>query len=292
MSSGTSLPPGTRLGPYEIIAAIGAGGMGQVFRAKDGAAGGLVALKLLRTRPGDAGETQRRFWREVQLSEKLQHPNIVEVRDAGQSEGWLYIAMELLEGEGLHGICFRHAVVPLAEKIDIMLGISAGLAYAHAMGVVHRDIKPSNVVVTAGGRAKLIDFGTSRLTKGDADITARGLIVGSPDYMSPEQAMNGSLDARTDMFSAGSVFYELLTGAKPFQAATVPALLFQLISREPMPVARACPGLPPWLVEIVEMMMAKEPGKRFRDMVEVHAALEAAAWQVPNPAQPPKRDEG
>lgn len=276
---------------YEVQDRIGGGVMGAVFRAHDRTDDVLLALKLLRSRTGSPGELQRRFLREIQVSARLRHPNIVRVVDAGEAEGWLYIAMELLDGQDLRAVCARHEEVPLSDKLRIMLDVSAGLAYAHAQGVVHRDVKPSNIVVKTQGEAVLIDFGMARVSEG-GDLTARGLIVGSPDYMSPEQGMGGAVDAHTDMFSAGSVFYELLSGAKPFQARTLHALLFQIISSDPVPLAQARPGLPEPLAETVGRMMAKAPGERFADMDAVQAALAEVARQLPGHADPDPRRGG
>ena len=230
-------------GRYEILGKLGEGAMGVVYRARDGAIGRVVALKMLSAELGAEDELHHRFRREAEAIGRLSHPNIVTVYDLGESDGQLYMAMELLEGDDLRSLIEQRVDVPLADRVRILVQISEGLAYAHSRGVVHRDIKPANIVVTSGGRVKILDFGLARVAT-RATITRKGMILGTPDYMAPEQAMGKLVDRRSDVFSSGSVFYEFLTGEKPFKGKTLHAVLFQIIQEEPDPLLTLNPELP------------------------------------------------
>jgi serine/threonine protein kinase len=183
-------------GRYEILDKLGEGAMGVVYRARDQSLGRVVALKMLSAELGDEEELHERFHREAEAIGQLNHPNVVSVFDLGQSEGRLYMAMELLDGDNLRAIIEKGAEISLPERVRILGEICEGVGYAHSKGVVHRDIKPANILVTGSGRVKLLDFGLARVASRET-ITQRGVILGTPDYMSPEQAMGLSLDHRT-----------------------------------------------------------------------------------------------
>jgi serine/threonine-protein kinase len=266
-------------GRYEILGKLGEGAMGVVYRARDSAIGRVVALKMLSAELGAEDELHHRFRREAEAIGRLSHPNIVTVYDLGQSEGQLYMAMELLEGDDLRSLIERRVEVPLVDRLRLLVQICEGLAYAHSRGVVHRDIKPANILITSGGRAKILDFGLARVAT-RATITRKGMILGTPDYMAPEQAMGKLVDRRSDVFSSGSVFYEFLTGEKPFKGKTLHAVLFQIIQEDPEPVLTLNPELPTRLAAVVHRMLMKDPEKRYqsmdeaaRDLHEMHVSM-------------------
>jgi serine/threonine-protein kinase len=280
-------------GRYEILDKLGEGAMGIVYRARDVALGRVVALKMLSADIGAEDELHQRFEREAEAIGRLNHPNIVKVYDLGESEGHLFMAMELLEGEDLRTLIERRTEVPLADRVRILGEICEGLGYAHAKGVVHRDIKPANIVVTSAGRVKLLDFGLARVaTRGT--ITRRGVILGTPDYMSPEQAMGKTVDPRSDIFSAGGVFYEFLTLQKPFKGKTLHSVLYQIISEEPDPVLTLNPDVPARLAAVVHKMLHKAPERRYasmddvgRDIREIHVALRRSRSRSAVPQKTP-----
>jgi serine/threonine protein kinase len=281
-------------GRYEILDKLGEGAMGVVYRARDGAIGRVVALKMLSAELGAEDELHHRFRREAEAIGRLSHPNIVTVYDLGESEGQLYMAMELLEGDDLRSLIERRVDIPLPDRVRILVQISEGLAYAHSRGVVHRDIKPANIVVTSGGRVKILDFGLARVAT-RATITRKGMILGTPDYMAPEQAMGKAVDRRSDVFSSGSVFYEFLTGEKPFKGKTLHAVLFQIIQEDPDALLTLNPELPTRLAAIVHRMLLKDPDKRYssmdevgHDLQDIHMALRRTRSRsvLPQPAPP------
>jgi serine/threonine protein kinase len=263
-------------GRYEIVDKLGEGAMGVVYRARDLNMGRVVALKMLSAELGGEDELHLRFQREAEAIGRLSHPNIVAVFDMGQVEGRLYMAMEILDGEDLRHLIEKQVSLSLADRVHILAEICAGVGYAHSRGVVHRDIKPANIIVTAGGHVKLLDFGLARVASRDT-ITRRGVILGTPDYMSPEQAMGKPVDHRTDIFSSGAVFYEFLTGQKPFKGKTLHSVLYQIISGEPDPVLTLNPELPARLALIVHRMLLKDPEKRYPAMDEPGRELRALA---------------
>jgi serine/threonine-protein kinase len=260
-------------GRYEILDKIGEGAMGIVYRAQDAALGRVVALKVLSAEYGVEDELTKRFVREAEAIGRLNHPNIVQVYDLGEAEGHLYMAMELLEGEDLRHLIEKQVDVALADRVRILREICEGLGYAHSRGVVHRDIKPANILVTSAGRVKILDFGLARMATRQT-ITRRGVILGTPDYMSPEQAMGKTVDPRSDIFSAGGVFYEFLTLQKPFKGKTLHSVLYQIISEEPDPVLTLNPDVPARLAFVLHRMLHKDPEKRYASMEEVGGKIE------------------
>jgi serine/threonine protein kinase len=281
-------------GRYEILDKLGEGAMGVVYRARDASLGRVVALKMLSADLGAEEELHQRFQREAEAIGRLSHPNIVTVYDVGESSGQLYMAMELLEGDDLRSLIEKRAAIALADRVRILIQICTGLAYAHSRGVVHRDIKPANILIGSDGRAKILDFGLARVSA-RSTITRRGVILGTPDYMAPEQAMGKGVDRRSDVFSAGAVFYEFLTLEKPFKGKTLHAVLYQIISDDPEPVLTVNPEVPVRLASIVHRMLRKDPDLRYgamedvaRDLSEIHAALRSSGGRstLPVPASP------
>jgi serine/threonine protein kinase len=287
------------LGRYEILGKLGEGAMGVVYRAGDKTLGRVVALKMLSADLGADDELHQRFRREAEAIGRLNHPNIVTVYDLGESEGHLYMAMELLEGDDLRALIERQVDIPLADRVRVMSKICEGLGYAHTKGVVHRDVKPANIFVTSGGQVKLLDFGLARVATRET-ITRAGVILGTPDYMSPEQATGRALDQRTDIFSAGAVFYEFLTLQKPFKGKTLHSVLYQILSEEPEAVLTLNPELPARLALAVHRMLRKDPDRRYQSMEEagrevhrIHAALRRTRSRSALPvASSPLSEEG
>jgi len=266
-------------GRYEILDKLGEGAMGVVYRARDASLGRVVALKMLSADLGTEEELHQRFQREAEAIGRLSHPNIVTVYDVGEASGQLYMAMELLEGNDLRSLIETRANIALADRVRILIQICAGLAYAHSRGVVHRDIKPANILVGSDGRVRILDFGLARVSA-RSTITRRGVILGTPDYMAPEQAMGKGVDRRSDIFSAGAVFYEFLTLEKPFKGKTLHAVLYQIISDDAEPVLTLNPEVPVRLASVVHRMLRKDPDQRYgvmeevsQDLAEIHGAL-------------------
>jgi serine/threonine protein kinase len=288
-----------RFGRYEVLDKLGEGAMGVVYRARDEALGRTVALKMLSAELDGEEELHQRFHREAEAIGRLSHPNIVTVYDLGEAEGQLFMAMELLEGDDLRALIERRVDIPIADRIHVLAHICEGLAYAHSRGVVHRDIKPANIVVTSTGRVKILDFGLARVAT-RATITRQGVILGTPDYMSPEQAMGRTVDARSDVFSAGAVFYEFLTLQKPFKGRTLHAVLYQIISERPEPILTLNPEIPARLAACVDRMLRKDPEQRYasmeeveRDLTGLHASLRRSRSKsaLPQSVTPPGEDE-
>jgi serine/threonine protein kinase len=285
-------------GRYEILDKLGEGAMGVVYRARDQSLGRVVALKMLSADLGQEEELHQRFQREAEAIGRLSHPNIVTVYDVGEAGGQLYMAMELLEGHDLRSLIEKRANVALADRVRILIQICAGLAYAHSRGVVHRDIKPANILVGSDARVKILDFGLARVSA-RSTITRKGVILGTPDYMAPEQAMGKGVDRRSDVFSAGAVFYEFLTLEKPFKGKTLHAVLYQIISEEAEPLLTLNPEVPVRLASVVDRMLRKDPEQRYgamedvaRDLSDIHQALRRSGGRSTLPvAATPVSDE-
>jgi serine/threonine-protein kinase len=261
----------SRIGKYEVVGKLGRGAMGEVFRGHDPVLGREVAIKVMSVGHADA-ELLQRFQREAQSAARLNHPNIITVYDFGDEEGKLYIAMELLEGHDVKDLLGK---LSLEEKLGLMEQVAEGLAFAHSKQVVHRDLKPANIHLQPNGQVKILDFGLAKLGS-SSDMTRTGTVMGTPFYMSPEQVRGEKVDARSDVFSIGSVFYELLTDHKPFTAESMHAVLFQVLQNEPEPVRKWAPEVPGILVEVVEKCLAKDGAHRFADGGELRDALAAA----------------
>ena len=285
-------------GRYEILDKLGEGAMGVVYRARDSAIGRIVALKMLSAELGAEEELHQRFQREAEAIGRLNHPNVVTVYDLGHADGQLYMAMELLEGDDLRSLIDARADIPLADRVRILKQICDGLGYAHSRGVVHRDVKPANIHVSAAGKVKILDFGLARVAARET-ITRRGVILGTPDYMAPEQATGKPVDRRSDIFSAGAVFYEFLTYEKPFKGKTLHAVLYQIIQDEPDPLLTVNPEVPVRLAAVVHGMLRKDPDQRYaslddvgRELAAIHDALRRSRSRsaLPRPSGPPSEE--
>ena len=259
-------------GKYEAISHLGSGAMGVVWRAQDPVLGRTVAVKTITAALASDSENKERFLREARAAAQLNHPNIITVYDFGQADNELYMAMELLEGKDLKELIIAGQLT-FDQKLDIMEQVADGLAYAHSREVVHRDLKPGNIHVQPNGQVKILDFGLARL--GSSDLTKTGVVMGTPNYMSPEQVMGERVDARSDVFSAGAVFYEVLTNRKPFDAESVHATLYQVVHRDAPPPRQWDPRLPEELVAIIETAMAKSVDGRYKNAAALRDAIRA-----------------
>ena len=264
---------------YRVVSRLGSGAFGDVFRAHDGVLGRDVAIKRIRlesfAEPAQLDEVKQRFLREAQVAARLRHPNIVTTHDIASSPASSFIVMELVEGRTLQSLLAERGRLPLDETAALLAQVAAALDHAHAGGVVHRDVKPANVMVEPSGHVKVMDFGIAKAEAG-ANLTATGLIMGTPNYMSPEQARGAKVDARSDLFSLGCVLYECLTGRRPFEAESVTAILVRIVTEEPPAVDLAAIGVPPEVGDVLRRSVAKEPAARFASGAELIAALRAA----------------
>jgi serine/threonine protein kinase len=278
----------TQMGRYEIEAPLGEGAMGAVYRARDPRLGRVVALKVVTTEESDddedADELFCRVQREAEAAGRLSHPNIVPIYDVGiEEDRRVYLAMELVEGQDLRRWIEGDTVPAPPCTLQLIIDVCRGLDYAHRQGVVHRDIKPANIMVTPEGSARILDFGLAHLASG-ATLTRRGQVLGTPDYMSPEQAAGGHVDELSDVFSAGAVFYELLTATKPFAGRSLHAVLFNVLQTAPISVLTLNPHVPARLAAVVERMLSKSSEARPRTLAEVAAVVEEVrtlGWDAP-----------
>ena len=288
---------GTRLGPYEVLAPLGAGGMGEVYRARDDRLGREVAVKVLA--PGTSGDADRvrRFEQEAKAAGALSHPNLLTVHDTGQHEGQPYIVFELLAGETLRQR-LGPGPLPVARALDYAVQIAQGLAAAHERGIVHRDLKPENLFVNHDGRVKILDFGLAKLRPAlDSDgrepdattaseITAAGTAVGTAGYMSPEQVQGRRADPRSDVFSLGAVLYEMLSGRRAFRGASAVETMAAILKEEPPELAAIRPDISPALDRVVGRCLEKRPEDRFQSARDLAFALEAIRGVEPGPRRP------
>ena len=264
---------------YRTIARLGAGAFGEVYRAHDNVLGRDVAVKRIRleafAEAAQLEDVKQRFLREAQVAARLRHANIVTTHDIVATPGTSFIVMELVEGQTLQALLQERGRLPLDETIALMAQAAAALDHAHANQVVHRDVKPANIMIEPGGHVKVMDFGIAKLETG-ANLTTTGSIMGTPNYMSPEQAKGMKVDGRSDLFSLGCVLYECLTGAKPFQGASVSVILVKILTEEPPPVDFAATGLPLEIGGVLKRALAKDPAARYASGAQLLEALRTA----------------
>ena len=279
---------GTRFGPYEILSSAGAGGMGEVYRAKDTRLDRTVALKVLTSQLAGDPEKRQRFEREARSISNLSHPHICTLHDIGQQNGVDYLVLEYLEGETLEKKLEKGSL-PTQEALRYAIELADALDKAHRQGIIHRDLKPANIMITKSG-VKLMDFGLAKLQADSAPIadaltemttdkklTAEGTILGTFQYMSPEQLEGREADARTDIFAFGEVLYEMLTGRPPFSGRTKTSLIASILSSEPKPITELAPASPPTLDRIVKRCLAKDPDDRWQTASDLGAELKWVA---------------
>ena len=285
---------GTRLGPYEILALLGVGGMGEVWRARDTRLGRDVAVKVLPQDFVADADRLRRFEQEARTLATINHPNILAIFDTGTHGGAPYLVSEILEGHTLREV-MRAGPLSSRKAIDHAQQIAQGLAAAHGKNIVHRDLKPENVFVTRDGRVKILDFGLAKLRTQDLkasvqnskppansstqtvllDQTDSGAVMGTPSYMAPEQARGDSVDQRADLFAFGCVLYEMLSGQRPFKRDTAIATMAAIMNDEPLDLSVIQPDLPLALSPIVRRCLEKQPERRFQSASDLAFALES-----------------
>ncbi|MEE9263182.1 MAG: protein kinase [Vicinamibacteria bacterium] len=273
------LKPGSRLGTYEVLSPIGAGAMGEVYRAKDLKLGRDVAIKVLPEEFASDAERLRRFEQEARATSALNHPNIITIHDIGEQEGTHYIAMELVEGKTLREV-LEDGPVPTTKMLGFASQVAQGIAKAHAAGIVHRDLKPENLMVTNDGFVKILDFGLAKLLPQASDSgsqmatlskmgTQVGVILGTVQYMSPEQAVGRTVDFRSDQFSFGSILYEMATGKRAFERESMAQTMTAIIESTPEPATSLSPNLPSHLGVILKRCLAKDPNERYESTHEL-----------------------
>ena len=293
-----SLTPGSKLGRYEILAPLGAGGMGEVYRSRDSGLDRDVALKVIAHDHAHDAELIRRFEQEARAAGALNHPNVCAIYDLGAHEGLRYVVMELLEGETLRAVLGGRPL-PLRSAIAYGARAAEGLAAAHAHGIVHRDLKPENLFLTKSGQVKVLDFGLAKLkpagisdaASGAATVpperaTSPGVILGTVSYMAPEQIRGASVDARTDVFALGVVLFELLAGRRPFVGATAADVMSGILEREAPPLETLRADTPAPLARLVRRCLAKDPNRRVQTSLDVRNELEDLLQELDRPVPP------
>src|SRR2546426_4778825 len=285
LSSGTpskeTLASGSRLGHYRILQKLGAGGMGEVYLARDTQLGRQVAIKILPAETISDEHARKRLVREARAAATLDHPHICSVYEVGEANGRSFIAMQYIEGETLD-LKLKQKPLELKESLAIASQIADALAEAHAHGIIHRDIKPSNIMITSRGQAKVMDFGLARVIAGAVEseaetqslLTTPGTIMGTMPYMSPEQVRGEVLDGRSDIFSFGVVLYELLSGRQPFASSSAAATILAILNEEPPTLLRYAPDLPEALQRITRKCLEKDRERRYQTMRDVAIDLD------------------
>ncbi|HXX00407.1 MAG TPA: serine/threonine-protein kinase, partial [Candidatus Acidoferrales bacterium] len=279
-----ALTSGTKLGPYEILSPVGAGGMGEVYRARDTRLGRDVAIKVLPEAAAHDADRLRRFEQEARTVAGLNHPNILGIHDIGTHDGAPFLVSEFLEGQTLHETLVS-GPLPLRRAIEYALGLAQGLAAAHEKGIVHRDLKPENVLITRDGRVKVLDFGLAKLVRPEesreavvtltSPATLPGMVMGTVGYMSPEQVRGGASDARSDIFSFGAVLYEMLTGKRAFKRDTSAETMTAILREEPPELIDTGWQAPLELQRILGRCLEKSAERRFQSASDLAFAIES-----------------
>jgi serine/threonine-protein kinase len=263
-----------RIGPYEVRDTIGRGGMAAVYKAYQASLDRVVAIKVISAHLASEPEFMERFRQEARAVARLSHPNVVIVHDFGEDGGLPYLVMEHVDGVTLADMLDEG--IPQGQTVDLLAQVASGLDYAHSRGIVHRDIKPQNVLVTHEGRAVLADFGLARIMESARRLTMSGGVVGTPEYMSPEQASGRPTDHRTDVYALGVILYEMVAGLRPFSAETPLGVLMKHLQEPPPPVHEFRPDLPPSVDAVIQKALAKQPEERFQSASELARAFRDA----------------
>jgi eukaryotic-like serine/threonine-protein kinase len=257
---------------YVILGELGKGGMAEVFKAEQSSLSRIVAIKKLKTTLGQNPEMLERFFREGKSAANLQHENIVQIYQMGEKDGEHYIIMEFVEGSDLKTILKKSGSIPWRIACLMMREVALGLGFAHQRGFIHRDIKPGNIMVSHRGEVKVMDFGIVRRI--DSELTQTGSFLGTPSYMSPEQLKGEGISGRSDLFSLGVMFYEIMAGEKPFKADTEAALVNKILNEKERPVRKVNPLVPRRVARLLKRLLLKDPKKRFEDAGELARAIE------------------
>ncbi len=292
-----TLASGDLLGPYRVVSPLGAGGMGEVYRACDTRLGRDVALKVLSAHHAHDVDRLQRFQQEARVLAALSHPNVMALHDVGSQDGLAYAVFELLEGQTL-GQRLACGLLPVRKSVEYAIQICQGLAAVHARGIVHRDLKPDNVFLTRTGLVKILDFGLALLAPRPLELldggtqartpTEPGLLVGTCGYMAPEQARGRPADARSDIFSVGTVLYEMLSGRRAFTGPTPADTLAALLTQDPPEISAISRPVPPALERVVRRCLERNPEERFQSAQDLAFGLEAFSEAG---AAPPRRPE-
>jgi serine/threonine-protein kinase len=275
-SQTTALKKGSLIaGRYEILAPLGKGGMGMVYKARDHKLEEVVAIKVLRHEVASDADMERRFRTEIKLARRVRHRNVCGIHEYGEDGGLRYIAMEYVEGTDLRKILSERGALPLDQAFEVCIRVSEGLQAIHEAGIIHRDLKTANLMVDGQGIVRLMDFGIAKQAGGEATLgaTATGLIIGTPEYMSPEQARGEKIDFRSDVYSLGILSYEIFTGHVPFRGETPIATIFQHLQQPPPLEGETVKGLPFELLDVLRRALAKTPDQRYSSAVEYAQAL-------------------
>lgn len=275
-----TISPGQRIGPYEVIASIGAGGMGEVYRVRDTRLGREIALKILPAEISANPGSMKRFEQEARSASALNHPNIITIYDVGATDSTSYLSMELVEGKSLRAV-LNEGSMTLRRVVTLASQLADGLAKAHAAGIVHRDLKPENLMISKDGFLKILDFGLAKMTVVSNEAshlqtqTTEGTVLGTVGYMSPEQASGKAVDFHSDQFSFGTILYEMITGKRPFQRGSVVESLAAIIREDPEPVHNLNPQIPLVLRWILDRCMAKDPEERYASTLDLARDLQS-----------------
>ncbi len=269
-----------RIGGYEVIGVVGAGGMGVVLKAQDRSLDRIVAIKVMAPHLASSGSARKRFAREAKAAAAVLHPNVIAIHSVASEDANPYLVMPFVRGASLQKRIDSQGPLPLKDTLRIGAQIAAGLAAAHEQGLVHRDIKPANILLEEGvERVTITDFGLARAVD-DASMTCSGIIAGTPQYMSPEQARGEPIDARSDLFSLGGVLYAMCTGRSPFRAETTYGVLHRIANDKPTPVCEVNTDVPVWLGHVIDRLIAKRPEDRFESAAQVAELIEGCLAHV------------
>ncbi len=270
----SSIP--TSIGRYEVLGSIGRGGMGSLFLALDPKLDRQIAIKLLRD---DDDELRERFAREARAAARLRHPNIVTIFDVGEHDGQPFIAMEYIQGQTLAEVVRGNVPLPLVRKLELMEALCDGLGFAHKSGIIHRDVKPANLMLDADGSLKILDFGIARAAE-SSSMTQAGMLIGTLNYMSPEQVSGQPVDLRSDLFAVGAVFYELVSYKQAFPGGLMAGILNKILSGQPEPLPSIVPEIDPQVVRIIERALDKDPAQRYQDLTAMRHDVATARMRL------------